>query len=379
MPQESRPHRKLPSDLAQIPIVWTYEILKYLRSWRIIASIAIVILMLALLYALPPILGRPYSGTDTQRTLWVQDFGELNITMPGLPMPGSFGAINRSLIDKDSLVVYLDGAEYPSMKGTSLNWILMELNFADQLPSFMGGNPRLNVIVFMENVTDRTVTATYDWSTTKEDFNSLFLAFAGILIIIAATFFGSDAIVGEFQNRTGYLVFPTPLKKWVLFFGKFAASTTAGLVVTVLFYAGVALLSFITVGGVDDDFVLSLAFAIGFLVSATAVAYLISSVLKGTTGATVLTFFMFMIILPIVDTVSQFTGTKIDASLTFAAGITGYIVLDPYPVDTSSEQFGFTFYAFYPEPWVAAVVFLAYSVAAIALSLLLFYRKQLSG
>ncbi len=377
MEQNSRPHRKLPSDLVQIPIVWTYEILKYLRSWRIVASIAIVVAMLALLYALPPALGRPYTGTDTDRVLWVQDFGELNTTLPGLPAPQSFAALNRSLIDEDSLAIRVDGAPYPSANG--LNWIYTELSFSEQLPSFMGGDSRLNVIIFMENVTDSIVTATYDWSTTEEDFNGIFLSFATILIIIAATFFGSDAIVGEFQNRTGYLVFPTPLKRWVLFFGKFAASITAGLVVTVLFYAGVALLSFTTIGGVDDDFALSLAFAIGFLVAATAVAYLISSVLRGSTGATVLTFLMFIIILPIIDSVSQFTGTKIDASLTFASGITGYIVLDPYPVDTSTEQFGFTFYAFYPDPWIAAIVFLAYSVICIALSLLLFYRKQLSG
>jgi ABC-2 type transport system permease protein len=377
MEQNSRPHRKLPSDLVQIPIVWTYEMLKYLRSWRIVASIAIVVAMLALLYALPPTLGSPYTGTDTDRVLWVQDFGELNTTIPGLPAPQSYAALNRSLIDENSIVIRLDGTPYPSANG--LNWIYTELNLADELPAFMGGASRLNVIIFMDNVTGRVVTATYDWSTTEEDFNSLFLSFASILIIIAATFFGSDAIVGEFQNRTGYLVFPTPLKRWVLFFGKFTASITAGLIVTVLFYAGVALLSFTTIGGVDDDFALSLAFAVGFLIAATAVAYLISSVLKGSTGATVLTFLMFIIILPIIDSVSQFTGTKIDASLTFASGITGYIVLDPYPVDTSTEQFGFTFYAFYPDPWIAAVVFLAYSVICIAISLLLFYRKQLSG
>jgi ABC-2 type transport system permease protein len=377
MEQDAGSGRRLPSDLMQVPIVWSYELLKYFRSWRLVASVVIVVAMLAMLFALPPAFGRPYTGTDTDRVLWVQDFGGLNITIPGFPTPENYAAINRSLVDEDSLALRLDGAPYPSANG--MNWIYTELSFADELPSFMGGSSRLNVIMFMENVTGRAVTATYEWSTTKEDFNGLFLAFASILIIIAATFFGSDAIVGEFQNRTGYLVFPNPLKKWVLFTGKFAASITAGLVVTVLFYAGVTLLSFLTVGGVDDDFGLSLLFAIEFLVAATAVAYLISSLLKGSTGATVLTFLMFIIILPIIDSVSTFTGTKIDASLTFAAGITGYIVLDPYPVDTSAELYGFTYYSFYPEPWVAAVVMFAYAAAAIALSLVLFYRKQLSG
>ncbi|MBN1677669.1 MAG: ABC transporter permease [Candidatus Thermoplasmatota archaeon] len=375
MEQDSRPHRKLPSDLKQIPIVWSYEILKYFRSWRLVASFAIVVAMLVLLYALPPALGSPYAGTDTERVLWVRDFGDMNITVPGLPIPQSYAAINRSLVDEDSLVIRVDGSPYPSANG--MNWIYTKLSFADDLPSFMGGSSRLNVVIFMQNLTASTVTATYDWSTTAESFDSLFLAFASTLVIIAATFFGSDAIVGEFQNRTGYLVLPTPLKKWVLFAGKFAASMTVGLLVTVAFYAGVTLLSFVTVGGVDDDFGLSFLFAVEFLLAATAVAYLISSVLKGSTGATVLTFLLFIIILPIVDSVSIFSGVKIDASLTFASGAIGYIVYDPYPVDTSLEHFGFTIYTFYPEPWVAAVVCFAYAVVAIALSLILFYKKQL--
>ncbi len=374
-----RTHRGPPSDLKQIPIVWSYEILKYLRSWRLVASLVIVIAMLALLYILPPALGRPYTGTDTQTVIWVQDIGGFNISVPGVPSISGYGTINRSLIDQDSLMLYLDGDPYPAANGTGVNWIYTKLSLADELPRFMGGGSRLNVILFMQNVTGSTVTATYDWSTSKEDFNSLFLAFVSILVIIAATFFGSDAIVGEFQNRTGYLIFPTPLKRWVLFSGKFASSMTAGLVVTGAYYAGVTVLSFGTLGGVDDDFGLSLLFAIEFLLAATAVAYLISSVLKGSTGATVLTFLMFIIILPIIDSVSQFTGTKIDASLTFAAGVTGYIVMDPYPVDTSIDQFGFTFHAFYPEPWVTAIVMFAYAALSIGISMLLFYRKQLAG
>jgi len=377
MEQNSKPHRKLPSDIGQIPVVWSYEILKYLRSWRLVASLVIVVAMLLLLYALPPALGQPYTGTDTESVIRVQDLGAFNMTIPGFTVPESYGTINRSLIDENSLTLYLNGTPYPSDNGR--NWTFTKLSFADELPTYMGGASRLNVIFFTENLTGSVVTATYDWSTTTEDFDGLFLSFVSILIIISATFFGADAIVGEFQNRTGYLVFPTPLKRWVLFTGKFAASMTAGLVVTVAFYSGIALLSFATVDGVDDDFGLSMLFAIEFLLAATAVAYLISSVLKGSTGATVLTFLMFIIILPIIDSVSTFTGAKIDASLTFASGVIGYIILDPYPVDTSSDMFGFTFYSFYPEPWVAAIVCFAYAAVCFVLSMLLFYRKQLSG
>jgi len=294
-----------------------------------------------------------------------------------MPAPYAIGTLNKSVIAADSLVVYLNGTQYPSANG--MNWIFTELSLTGELPSFMGGMPKVKALLFMQNVSGSVITATYDWSTSSESFSGIFLAFASILVIIAATFFAADAIVSEFQNRTGYLVFPTPLKRWVLFMGKFAASMTAGLMVVSLFYAGTAALSFVTVGGVDDDFVLSFLFAVEFLWAAVAVAYLISSVLKGSTGSTVLTFLMFMVILPIVDSVSTFAGVKIDASLTFAGGIITYIVADPYPVDSVTDQFGFTMYMFYPEPWVAAIVCLAYALAGMALSMFLFNRKQLTG
>lgn len=377
MREEQARHRKAPSDLMQIPIVWSYELLKYLRSWRLLASIAIVVAILALIYILPPALGRPYNGTDENVAIWVEDFSALNMSMPGLIPPQSFGTINRSMIDLDSLQLYVNGTTYPSNNGAS--WVFLQLDFADELPSFMGGSPKLNAVVFMENLTGSAVTASYDWTTSKEDFNSLFLGFVTILVIICATLFAGDALVGEFQNRTGYLIFPNPLKREVLFLGKFCASMTAGTLVVVLFYVGLALLSFLTVHGIDDDFLASMLFAVEFLLATTAVGYFISSILKGSTGAIVLTFFLFVIILPIVDGVSSFAGVKIESSVTFAANVITYIVLDPYPVDTSVEAFGFTIYSYYPSVSSAAIVMMVYTVVAMALSLIMFKRKQLTG
>ena len=375
-PNESS-HGKLPNDLAQIQVVWSYELLKYLRSWRIIASIAIVIAMLALLYALPPALGQPYSGTDENRKVWIESFEKLNIAFPLGPQPQSFGALNRSIIDSDTVQLFVNGTPYPSNNGA--NWLFIQLAFADELPSFMGGSFKLNAVIFMENLTGSSVTATYDWTTSQEDFSFMFLSFANILVVVCATFFGADALVGEFQNRTGYLIFPNPLKREVLYIGKFCASMTAGILIVVMFYAGMAALSYIAVDGVDDDFVASLLFALEFLLAATAVGYLISSVLKGTTGATVLTFLLFIIIMPIVDGVSIFAGSKIEASLTFASSAMMYIIMDPYPIDTSNDMYGFTVHSYYPTPSTAAIVMMAYAVIAIAISLFLFRRKQLTG
>jgi ABC-type transport system involved in multi-copper enzyme maturation permease subunit len=124
---------------------------------------------------------------------------------------------------------------------------------------------------------------------------------------------------------------------------------------------------------------MSFAFALEFLMAAMAVAYLISSVLRGSTGALVLTFFLFVMILPIVDAVSMFAGVKIDASLTFASGAMMYSMYDPYPQDEVFDEVGFTIHQYYPDQAVAAFVMLVYALVSVALSLFLFKRKQLTG
>ncbi len=363
--EELKAQHKVPSDLEQLPVIWRYELLRYLRSWRLYASIVIVVVVMALLYLLPPLIGEGYSGTDTETALWVTPTGG----PPDSPVPVyAVGLINRSQIDTDSLVLYRDGTEYPSAGGTV--WFLTEVEY---------GSATVYTIMFLEDVTDSEITATYDWYISPESFESRFLNFASFLIIICATFFGADAIVGEFQNRTGYLVFPNPMKRSVLFVGKFMASITAGLMVVVFFYAVLAGLSLVSARGLDDDLLLSFLYAVEFLLAAMAVAYLVSSLLKGTTGATVLTFFLFIMILPIVDSVSMFSGVKLEGSVTFSAGAMIYVLTDPYPVDESQDFGAFSLNVFYPDPALAHVVMLVYAVAAAALGIWLFNRKQLAG
>lgn len=367
MAEENIPERDLPKDIAQLPVVWRYELLKYLRSRRLIAAIALVIAVVALIYFLPPAFGHPYKGTDTNEYVTVNP---LQVEIPGVGTISAYGAVNRSNIDPATLTIYRDGVEFP--KGPT-NWTL--------IPSIsLGGMELSNIILFTGDVTGHTFTADYDWSVTAESFATLFMNFVTFLVIICATFFGADAIVSEYQNRTGYLIFPNPVRRSTLFFGKYAASMTAGIMVMLLFYAAIILLSYVTFGDLADGFGLSFALAVEFLAAAVAIAYLISSILKGSTGALVLTFFMFLLILPIIDGVSLFTNVKINWSLTFAAGAIIYVLMHPYPVDSTTQVPGFgSFGNFYPSPEMAAVVMATYAVIALVLSLFLFRRKQLLG
>jgi ABC-2 type transport system permease protein len=362
MSEQQHHARELPTDIEQIPIVWRYELLKYLRSKRLIGSVAIAALVIGLIFIIPLATGNPYNGTDKDVKLFVT--GPQGVSIPGLQLPGNAGFINRSVVVLSSLEVFQDG-----VREQAANW------------TFSGTGQGDNVIMFAHNTTGHTYTATYRWHNTVESFASSFVGFATLLIIICATFFGADAIVGEYQARTGYLIFPNPIRRVSLYLGKFSASMTASILVMIMFYGATAILSFVSVSGLDKNFLLSFAFAIEYLLAIMAVAYLVSTLMKGTTGATVLTFFLFFMILPIVDAIGGVSGFKSFWSVTFSAGTISNILTIPYPSDTFSELpgSGFKYHTYYPDPAISAFVILAYALVAGVISIVLFRRKQMTG
>jgi len=362
MPEQQQHHaRELPTDIDQIPIVWRYELLKYLRSWRLIASVAIAALVIALIFFIPPATGSPYSGTDKEVKLWVT--GPQGISIPGLQLPGNAAPVNRSVVVVSSLTVFQDGVLLPSTDWT-----------------FSSTAALGNVIMFAHNTTGHSYTATYRWHESSESFASSFIDRANLLIIICATFFGADAIVSEYQARTGYLIFPNPIKRATLYLGKFSASMTAGILVISIFYGVAGVLSFVSVSGLDKNFLLSFAFALEYLLAVMAIAYLISTLFKGTTGAIVLTFFLLFMILPIVDAVGGLSGFKASWSVTFSGGVMSNILTSPYPTDGVSQipRAGL-YHNYYPDPALAAIVMVAYALVAVAISMVLFRRKQMTG
>jgi len=361
MSQQQHHARDLPTDIEQIPIVWRYELLKYLRSKRLIGSVAIAALVIALIFIVPLATGSPYSGTDKNVKIEVT-----SPIVPGLQLPYGVAYLNRGVVVADSLEVFQDGV--PEQAG---NWTFSSTALGQGV----------NVILFAHNTTGHNYTATFKWHNTSESFASNFVGFANLLIVICATFFGADAIVSEYQARTGYLIFPNPIRRSTLYMGKFGASMTASILVIAIFYAVTGILSLVSVSGLDKYFFLSFAFALEYLLAVMAIAYLISTLMKGTTGATVLTFFLFVMILPIVDSIGRVSGFKASWSVTFSAGTISSILTSPYPTDSFTEipHAGLTLHTYYPDPAIAALVILAYALVAVVISMVLFRRKEMTG
>lgn len=221
-----------------------------------------------------------------------------------------------------------------------------------------------------------------DYPSDALDFASRFVGFSSLLVILCITFFGSDAIVSEFQHKTGYILFPNPLKRFVILIGKLSASLLSSLLVLSIYYGVIVISTSAITHSLPIEIVLSFLFAVAFLVSGLSIAYLISCLMKGTTGATVLTFFLFFLILPIIESVLTFAAVKPWASITFCSGIISYVLEVPYPKDRVEEiTFGegqtMDLNVFYPEIALSLLVMLYYLVITFALAYLIFSRKEM--
>ncbi len=214
------------------------------------------------------------------------------------------------------------------------------------------------------------------------DYMSAFIGWADILIVIGATMFAGDAIVSEFQSRTGYLLFPNPVKRSSIFIGKYLSTLGIIALMLVIYYGVAALLTFVMTGGGTVLALYSMLFACVYGAAAAALGFLISSIFKGSTGSLVLTFFALLMILPLIAQLLPIGEIKPWFMLTFCGSVISYIMIEPYPVDAmDSIPIGngefMTYWSYYPEVWLSLAVLAVYVVVSLGLGMYLFKRREM--
>ena len=211
-----------------------------------------------------------------------------------------------------------------------------------------------------------------------------FAGFASTLIIIGVTLFAGDAIVSEFQGRTGYLLFPNPVKKSSLYAGKFLASVGIMSLVIVVYYVIAIVIGLVYTGNFTELSIYSMLLALMYGAAATGVAFLISSTMKTSTASLVLTFFMLFMILSLVSSVMSIAAIKPTGELTFEAGTISDIMKNPYPVDSVTNlsmgqngSGGFAFHTYHDPVGPAVAVELVWLAATYALGYVAFKRREM--
>jgi ABC-2 type transport system permease protein len=123
------------------------------------------------------------------------------------------------------------------------------------------------------------------------------------LATIGAVFFAGDAIAGEFESKTGYILFTNPVRRITLIAGKYLACCAAVILLIIFGYVIVSVSLAVIYGEVPIETAKSFGLCLLFAGSVLSVTFLFSSISKGSMGATVITLLFIMVISGIIDSV----------------------------------------------------------------------------
>jgi len=121
------------------------------------------------------------------------------------------------------------------------------------------------------------------------------------LATIGAVFFAGDAIAGEFESKTGFILFTNPVKRATLVMGKYLAGYAAVILLIVFGYMIVSISLLAIYGNVPIETAKSFGLCLLYAGSVLSVTFFFSSVSKGAMGATVMTLLFIMVISGIID------------------------------------------------------------------------------
>jgi ABC-2 type transport system permease protein len=219
-----------------------------------------------------------------------------------------------------------------------------------------------------------------DFASSSISFMSNSLGFINILIIISAAMFAGDAISGEFETRTALMSLSTPQRRSSIFIGKYIASLLAVFAIIAFYFAivGIEVLGIYGLGGIPDATGKSFLLCLLYGSAAVSMTFFYSSVLKGVMSSTLLSFFTFLMILPIVSALLQVASVEPWFIVTYSAGLmTDVFVQEPAFSGGGGSRGGpSAFVQASPNFTVGVEVIAAYAIILFILAMVLAVRKD---
>lgn len=191
--------------------------------------------------------------------------------------------------------------------------------------------------------------------------------------------------MGEFEHRTGYLLFPQPVTRTSIFVGKLLAALGLASLTVGTYYAIMAGATLGVKGTLPVEVAYSFLLAILYTTAALGVAFLLSSALKTTTVASVLTFALLFFVLSIVSTILSIASVRPDGNLAFAGQTIANILAGPYPSSYPGDtpggrpggRPGLTQYS--PAVGTSIAVMAAWALVSCGVALALYRRREMDG
>nr|MDO8100077.1 ABC transporter permease [Candidatus Njordarchaeota archaeon] len=202
--------------------------------------------------------------------------------------------------------------------------------------------------------------------------------------LIAGVFVSGDAIASEFEHKTGYLIFPNPMKRTTLLIGKYLSCCIAATLVVTMPYLIISIGVLALTGQFVGELFLSYAFCVLYTCSIVSLTFVFSSLFKGTMGASVLPFLLMFFVFPIIAGSMELGGVEPFMLLSYSGSIISNIFIIPFPPHKVSIPIsvGGTIYMevtyFYPDVVEGVSIMVCYLVVGLILSILLARRRQMA-
>jgi ABC-2 type transport system permease protein len=215
------------------------------------------------------------------------------------------------------------------------------------------------------------------------EFTADYAATVPLWVILAAGFFGGDALSVDFHSPTGFFTLVLPVERGILLAGRYASALTLTLAVA-FGYAlfGILGASFIFGPGAIPwgREATSVALIILFALAAVSVAFCFSSVFRSPAAGVLLTVMVLFVAMSTVDGVVQIAGVQPWWSLNWAGGAVGNVLDWQFVAHQAIPVGGGKFI----QSWSAtategAEIMAAYFFAFFGLSLALYRRKESRG
>ncbi len=218
-----------------------------------------------------------------------------------------------------------------------------------------------------------------DYPDDPSEFVQGYVSWVTLLILFAAAAFSTKEIASEFDKRTGYLMFPNPLKREVFLVGKFIASMFIIIVCLVGFYLVVAVLSLIITDGMPMLMFNSLGFALLYAFALASLGYMLSAIMKTSTTALILHVVLILIVFSMIQGILMVANFDPWFLINQCGDTISYIMSDPYPVSQPMPMGpGASMTMFIPDPAISAAIMFIYGTVSTALAAVLFRRRELS-
>jgi ABC-2 type transport system permease protein len=137
---------------------------------------------------------------------------------------------------------------------------------------------------------------------------AVILTIGASLAALGSVFFAGDAIAGEFESKTGFILFTNPIRKITLWTGKYLACMLAVGLLIIFTYIVIAISLAAIYHEVPIQIFGSLGLCLLYAAAVLSLSFLFSSVSKGSMGATVMTLLFIWVLSGIVQGILSMTN-----------------------------------------------------------------------